>query len=108
MNEGQDTQAERAERPSPRWDQRDDLRIRLARSLTNHAPISNTIVTQFEVIRQFAKELGDEVTKRCPISREQSLALTHLEETVMWAIKAIALNQEETLRQQGLITGQPF
>lgn len=66
---------------------------RLDYSLTNHPPVDATVVERFEAIRLNAKALGAAIIDLAPQGREQSLALTHLEETVMWAIKAIALNQ---------------
>lgn len=67
----------------------------LHRSLTNQPPSGDHVVERFDHIRAIAKDLGDAIITKAPQSREQSLALTHLEETVMWAIKAIALHQEE-------------
>lgn len=64
-------------------------------SLTNHPPVSDAVVVTFERIRQAAKALGAEILNECPESRERSLAITKLEETVMWAVKAVACHQEE-------------
>lgn len=61
-----------------------------ARSMTNHAP-SPTAVTYIEHVRADAKQLLAGIVLNCPPSRERSLALTHLEETVMWAVKSIVL-----------------
>ena len=66
----------------------------LERNLTNHAPVSADIVARFEDIRIEAKILGGAIERHCPPSRERSLALTNLEQTVMWAIASIARNQE--------------
>jgi len=66
---------------------------RINRSLTNHPPESDAVVRRFEQVRQAAKHLGIAIAEATPPGREQSLAVTHLEETVMWAVKAIALNQ---------------
>lgn len=41
-------------------------------------------------IRDKAKELAYLIDNECPNSREKSLAITKLEETVMWANAAIA------------------
>lgn len=65
----------------------------LAASLTNHTPTPEQ-VQKIEVIREVADSfcrLLDDVT---PHSREASLAKTHLEETVMWAVKAIVLPRD--------------
>jgi hypothetical protein len=44
----------------------------------------------FTVIRGQAKEMAEAINNCTPYSREQSLALTHLEQAVMWANAAIA------------------
>ena len=62
----------------------------LEASLTNHTPTEEQ-VERIERIRASAKVLGLAVCDGSNPSREQSLALTHLEETTMWAVKAIVL-----------------
>lgn len=44
----------------------------------------------FQILRDNAKALAYEIKKQCPDSRERSLALTKLEEVVMWANASIA------------------
>jgi len=44
-----------------------------------------------EDIRGRAKEFAKFLVEKCPQSRELSLALTHLQETVMFAVAAIAM-----------------
>jgi hypothetical protein len=66
----------------------------LLRSLTNQTPTKGQ-VDRIEDVRDAAKKCGREILAATPTSREQSLALTHLEETVMWAVKAIVLEEEE-------------
>lgn len=65
----------------------------LNHNLTNHPPVSDEVVGDFEAIREDAKKLGAQIISLCPESRERSLALTNLEQTVMWAVAAIARNQ---------------
>lgn len=48
-----------------------------------------------EVLRHHAIELGHAIMANCPESREKSLALTNLEQALMWAIKSISHNPEE-------------
>jgi hypothetical protein len=62
----------------------------LERSLTNQTPTPEA-VARIEAIREHAKALGRVICDECPDSREKSLALTHLEETTMWAVKSIVL-----------------
>lgn len=65
-------------------------------SITNHSPGPNG-VAQIERIREAARTLGVTLDREAPASRERSLAFTHLEETVMWAVKSIVLPRQETL-----------
>lgn len=44
-------------------------------------------------IRSHARDLAVHIHRDCPDSREKSLALTKLEETVMWANAAIARHE---------------
>lgn len=44
-------------------------------------------------LRDTAKAFGYMIETECPNSREKSLALTKLEEVVMWANAAIARNE---------------
>ena len=47
---------------------------------------------KYEVIRATAKSLAYVIENECPNSREKSLAMTKLEEAVMWANAGIARN----------------
>ena len=47
----------------------------------------------YELLRGFAKACAYAFARYCPDSREKSLALTKLEEAVMWANAAIARNE---------------
>jgi hypothetical protein len=68
-----------------------ELYGRLVKSLTNIAPSAEQI-ERIEGIRSGAKLLLGRILEMSPTaSRERSLALTHLEETVMWAVKSIVL-----------------
>lgn len=48
---------------------------------------------RYEALRAAAIEFAYQIDDYTPESREQSLAFTHLEETLMWAIKSIAVNE---------------
>lgn len=48
---------------------------------------------RYEDIRTMGKGLADILTEHCPASRELSLALTKLQEAVMWANASIACNE---------------
>ena len=45
---------------------------------------------KYEALRAKAKELAYMIDDLCPKSREQSLAITNLEQSVMWANASIA------------------
>lgn len=66
---------------------------RMKASLTNHPITQDGLVEDIEAMRQTAITLAGELLDLAPASRERSLALTHLEETVMWAVKAAVLHQ---------------
>ena len=57
-----------------------------------HAPKGDQ-PQRYENIRASAKALACLFEAQCPDSREKSLALTKLEEAVMWANAAIARNE---------------
>ena len=61
---------------------------------TYHAPKKEDIA-KFPIIRDSAKELAYLVKELVPAGREQSLALTKLEEVVMWANAGIVRTKEE-------------
>lgn len=48
---------------------------------------------RYAVLRKRALSFGEEIEKQCPNSREQALALTKLEEALMWSVKSIAVNE---------------
>jgi hypothetical protein len=64
----------------------------ILRRFTYHPP-KGTQSKRYEVIRAQAKHFAQIIDGNCPDSREQSLALTKLEEVVMWANAAIARNE---------------
>jgi hypothetical protein len=63
----------------------------IGNNYTYHAPKSNQTALYIN-IREKAKELAYMIDELCPESRERSLAMTKLEEAVMWANAAIARN----------------
>ena len=56
-----------------------------------HAPKEGQ-VEKYTAIREKAKELAYLIDGQCPNSREKSLAVTNLEQSVMWANASIARN----------------
>ena len=56
-------------------------------------PPKNDQADRYANLRDKAKEFAEMIDSYCPDSREKSLALTNLEEAVMWANAAIARNE---------------
>lgn len=70
------------------------VKSQIARSFTYHAPNSSQ-AERYTLLRAHAKAFAELIAQVTPESREQSLALTSLEETVMHANAAIARNEGE-------------
>lgn len=73
--------------PVPSKQQVDDIVHRF----TYHPPKEGQ-PEQYQELRTMAAQLADKMIRLCPVSREQSLALTHLEEAIFWANAGIARN----------------
>lgn len=67
---------------------------------TYHKPFG-TQPQRYESIRSHAKRFALFIADVCPPSRELSLALTHLEDSVFWANAAIARNEQPVEEQKG-------
>jgi hypothetical protein len=65
----------------------------IQRRFTYHAP-KNDQPAKYEAIRAKAKELASLVNDLCPDGRETSLAITKIEEAVMWANAGIARRED--------------
>jgi hypothetical protein len=61
----------------------------IEKSFTYHAPNPKQVL-QYEKLREEAKKLAYIIAATCPDSREKSLAMTKLEEAIMFANKAVA------------------
>lgn len=68
---------------------KEDLIRRVNNDFTYHAPHPDQIGTMV-ALREAGRKLALQIVESTPISREQSLALTHLEEAVFWANAGIA------------------
>lgn len=68
---------------------------RIERNFTYHPP-SGAQVFRYRELRDTAKRFAYLIVQDSPECREQSLALTHLEQAVMWANAAIARNENPT------------
>lgn len=67
----------------------------IAWNMTNHAPTPEEI-NVIEGLRGEFIELGELIEDICPSTRERSLAITNLEQSLMWAVASIARNTEST------------
>ena len=70
------------------------LRARAIHNLSYHRPHGDQ-QERYGEIRNTARGFADILIRCCPESRELSIALTQLEDTVMWANAAIARNETE-------------
>lgn len=59
---------------------------------TYHPPKPGQL-ERYQKLREKAKELAEMIEAECPSCREQSLALTNLEQSVFWANACIARNE---------------
>lgn len=66
----------------------------IARNLTYHKPTDEQD-SLYQSIRAKGRELAELIEDKCPGSREKSLAMTKLEECVMWANASVARNISE-------------
>ena len=66
----------------------DDLNNRF----TYHPPKDDQAI-RYEMIRDWGRQFAEHINEKCPNSREKSMAITHLEEAVMWANAAIARHE---------------
>jgi hypothetical protein len=65
----------------------------LENRFTYHAPKDHEQADRYVRVRQHGYGLAKVIDEMAPDSREKSLAITHLEEAVMWANAAIARNE---------------
>lgn len=63
-----------------------------------HKPSANSLLIIKDLREAFSK-LSDDVERFTPKSREQSVALTNLEQSAMWAIKAVVCNDPESVME---------
>jgi len=75
------------------WDV--DEQLKIANNFIYHSPIKDQ-PQRYTQLRIQAKEMAERILSLCPPSRERSLALTKLEESIFWANASIARNEKET------------
>ena len=64
----------------------------IEKRFTYHPPRNEGEIKTYQAMRLEGKDLATFIVENTPESREQSLALTKLEEAIMWANAAIARN----------------
>lgn len=69
------------------------------RSLTNVRP-SDATIEKIEELRRYAQDLTTQIFLDVPESPERTLACRKLEESVMWAVKAMCLYDPEATEQK--------
>ncbi|HEY6290744.1 MAG TPA: hypothetical protein VI455_04170 [Terriglobia bacterium] len=65
---------------------------RIECNFTYHAPQGDQ-AERYQKMREHARSFALDIVTMCPDSRERSVALTKIEESVMWANAAIARNE---------------
>jgi hypothetical protein len=69
------------------------LKERIANDFTYHPPQGDQ-AERYVKLREKGKELAELIADLTPVSREQSTALTNLEQAIFWANASIARQQE--------------
>lgn len=67
---------------------------KIENTFTYHKPFGSQ-PERYEMIRAAAKGIAKIISTTCPDSREKSLAITNLQQAVMWANASIAINEVE-------------
>lgn len=71
-----------------------EMQKRLDNDYVYHSPKGNQ-QDRYLLLREQAKALAELIVKNTPPSREQSVALTHLEASIFYANAAIARNEND-------------
>jgi hypothetical protein len=65
----------------------------LDRTYSYHPPFGDQ-PTRYVTLREAGKAFAQAINDLCPPSREASVALTNVQQAVMWANAAIAINEQ--------------
>lgn len=76
----------------PKYTPSDPQVAQISRSFVYHPPHGDQ-QERYVLLRAKGRSLAEILVENCPPSRELSLALTQLEESIMWANAAIARNE---------------
>lgn len=72
-----------------------ESRADIKRRFTHHPPRNDADVHQHESVRLAMMEVALDVDEKMPPSREKSLAITKLEEAMMWANAGLARSRAD-------------
>lgn len=61
-----------------------------------HRP-SDDGLARITALREAFSQLSQIITEQCPASRQRAVAITELETSAMWAIKAVVFNDPESV-----------
>lgn len=75
---------------------KEELITRINNDFVYHAPFGDQ-VARYAAIREYGRQMAIQIVQDTPVSREQSIALTHLENAIFYANAAIARNEREPL-----------
>jgi len=67
----------------------------LQQRFQHHPPRNDADIKAHEAIRETCRQAAVTIMGQTPASREQSLAVTKLEEAMMWANAALARNRSD-------------
>lgn len=67
----------------------------MLKTFAYHKPSADGL-EKIRQLREAFSQLYDKIQQLAPDSREKSVALTHLETTAMWAIKAVVCNDPQS------------
>src|SRR5580765_8173617 len=71
---------------------KEDLIKRINNDFVYHPPFGDQ-VARYAAIREYGRQMAIQIVEDTPISREQSMALTFLEQAIFYANAAIARNE---------------
>ena len=71
------------------------MNVNELKNIFTYHPPKEGQVRRYSVLRDQAAEFGYTINIECPDSREKSLAITSLQQCIMWANAAIAINEVE-------------
>jgi hypothetical protein len=70
----------------------------MEKAYAHHKPSAAGLAKIAELRKAFST-LHEQIRALTPVSREQSVALTNLEQAAMWAIKAVVHNDPESTQE---------